>query len=182
MSSRRNASVVVALGVASLAAMVATSELLAESFDRPAADRLDPPMPDLGRPGIIQVEPPRQEPVAVTTPAAAPAPATAAEPARPDPNRPRRHGRHRADHKPHADRRSRTPSPPRPDRPRPAGRDDEPSGGSFCPDRHRRDEDNHRRWPGRDRPHPDRDRHERDRDDHRHRWHRDGHRSGAHQR
>ena len=46
MSSRRNASVVVALGVASLAAtslaaMVATSELLAESFDRPAADRLD---------------------------------------------------------------------------------------------------------------------------------------------
>jgi hypothetical protein len=53
VSSRRNASVVVALGVASLAAtslaaMVATSELLAESFDRPAADRLDPP--DLGRP------------------------------------------------------------------------------------------------------------------------------------
>ena len=52
----------------------------------------------------------------------------------------------------------------------------------VLPDRHRRDEDNHRRWPGRDRPHPDRDRHERDRDDHRHRWHRDGHRSGAHQR
>jgi hypothetical protein len=59
VSSRRNASVVVTLGVASLAAMVATSELLAESFDRPAADRLDPPLPDLGRPGIIQVEPPR---------------------------------------------------------------------------------------------------------------------------
>jgi hypothetical protein len=64
VSSRRNATVVVALGVASLAAtslaaMVATSELLAESFDRPVSDRLDPPLPDLGRPGVIQVEPPR---------------------------------------------------------------------------------------------------------------------------
>jgi hypothetical protein len=39
VSSRGNASVVVALGVVSLAAMVATSELLAESFDRPAAGR-----------------------------------------------------------------------------------------------------------------------------------------------
>ena len=63
MSSRRNASLVIALGVGalaatSLAAMVATSELLVESFGRPVSDRLEPPAPDLGRPGVIQVEPP----------------------------------------------------------------------------------------------------------------------------
>ena len=63
MSSRRSTSLVVALGVAalagtSLAAMVATSELLVESFGRPVSGRLDPPLPDLGRPKVIQVEPP----------------------------------------------------------------------------------------------------------------------------
>jgi translation initiation factor IF-2 len=64
VSSRRNASLVVALGVASLAAtslaaMVATSELLVESFDYPVSGRLDPPVPDLGGPGVLEVEPPR---------------------------------------------------------------------------------------------------------------------------
>ena len=54
--SRRNTSLVVALGVAalagtSLAAMVATSELLVESFGRPVSGRLDPPVPDLGPQG-----------------------------------------------------------------------------------------------------------------------------------
>jgi hypothetical protein len=58
VSSRRNASVVVALGVASLAAMVATSELLVASFAQPVAEQPDPPVPDLGVPGVIQVEPP----------------------------------------------------------------------------------------------------------------------------
>ena len=63
MSSRRNTSLVVALGVAalagtSLAAMVAASELLVESFGRPVSGRLDPPVPDLGRPKVIQVGPP----------------------------------------------------------------------------------------------------------------------------
>jgi hypothetical protein len=63
VSSRRNTSLVVALGVAalagtSLAAMVATSELLVESFGRPVSGRLDPPVPDLGPPNVIQVEPP----------------------------------------------------------------------------------------------------------------------------
>ncbi|HEV2894937.1 MAG TPA: hypothetical protein VG411_14380, partial [Actinomycetota bacterium] len=63
MSSRRNASLVVAIGVASLAAtslaaMVATSELLAESITHPVPEEPDPPAPDLGRPGVIQVEPP----------------------------------------------------------------------------------------------------------------------------
>jgi hypothetical protein len=63
VSSRRSTSLVVALGVAalagtSLAAMVATSELLVESFGRPVSGRLDPPLPDLGRPKVIQVEPP----------------------------------------------------------------------------------------------------------------------------
>ena len=63
MSSRRSTSLVVALGVAalagtSLAAMVATSELLVESFGRPVSGRRDPPLPDLGRPKFIQVEPP----------------------------------------------------------------------------------------------------------------------------
>jgi hypothetical protein len=63
VSSRRNTSLVVALGVAalagtSLAAMVATSELLVESFGRPVSGRLDPPVPDLGPPKVVQVEPP----------------------------------------------------------------------------------------------------------------------------
>jgi hypothetical protein len=63
VSSRRSTSLVVALGVAalagtSLAAMVATSELLVESFGRPVSGRLDPPLPDLGGPNVIQVEPP----------------------------------------------------------------------------------------------------------------------------
>ena len=65
MSSRRNTSLVVALGVASLAAtslaaMVATSELLTESITHPLPEELDPPVPDLGRPGVIQVEPPER--------------------------------------------------------------------------------------------------------------------------
>jgi len=59
VSSRRNASLVVALGVASLAAtslaaMVATSELLVESFDYPVSGPVDPPVPNLGRPGVLQ--------------------------------------------------------------------------------------------------------------------------------
>jgi hypothetical protein len=63
VSSRRRASLVVALGVAalagtSLAAMVATSELLVESFGRPVSGRLEPSPPDLSRPDVIQVEPP----------------------------------------------------------------------------------------------------------------------------
>jgi hypothetical protein len=65
VTSRRNASLVVALGVASLAAtslaaMVATSELLVESFDYPVSGPVDPPVPNLGWPGVLQVEPPRQ--------------------------------------------------------------------------------------------------------------------------
>jgi hypothetical protein len=65
VSSRRNASLVVAVGVASLAAtsftaMVATSELLTESITHPVPEGLDPPVPDLGRPGVIQVEPPER--------------------------------------------------------------------------------------------------------------------------
>ena len=65
MSSRRSTSLVVALGVASLAAtslaaMVATSELLTESITHPLPEELDPPVPDLGRPGVIQVEPPER--------------------------------------------------------------------------------------------------------------------------
>jgi hypothetical protein len=58
--SRRNASLVVALGVASLAAMVATSELLVESFGRPVPE-LDPPFAGLGPPEVIQVDPPERK-------------------------------------------------------------------------------------------------------------------------
>ena len=47
VSPRRNASLVVALGVASLAVMAATRELLVESFGRPVPERLDPPYPGL---------------------------------------------------------------------------------------------------------------------------------------
>jgi hypothetical protein len=55
VSSRRDTSLVVALGVAalagiSLAAMVATSELLVESFGRPVSGRLDPPVPTSAAP------------------------------------------------------------------------------------------------------------------------------------
>ncbi|HSK37546.1 MAG TPA: hypothetical protein VLA80_12490, partial [Actinomycetota bacterium] len=65
MSSRRNTSLVVAIGVASLAAtslaaMIATSELLAESITHPVSEEPDPPLPDVGRPGVIQVEPPNR--------------------------------------------------------------------------------------------------------------------------
>jgi hypothetical protein len=64
VSSRRSASVVVALAVASLAvtslgAMVASSELLVEAVDRPARRRLDPLVLDLGSVGTIQAELPR---------------------------------------------------------------------------------------------------------------------------
>src|SRR5215213_8875150 len=63
--------------MASLASMVATSELLGESFDRPAAGRLDPPPPaNRGRPGVIQVEPPTRG----SGEASRPFPAPAAEP------------------------------------------------------------------------------------------------------
>ena len=63
--SRRDASLVVALGVASLAAtslaaMVATSELLVESFGRPVPE-LDPPFAGLGPPEVIQVDPPERK-------------------------------------------------------------------------------------------------------------------------
>jgi hypothetical protein len=66
VSSRRTASVVVALAVASLAAtslaaMLASSELLVESFDRRAPSRPDPQVPDLSTVGTIQVEPPKRE-------------------------------------------------------------------------------------------------------------------------
>jgi len=56
---------------------VAGGELLAESVDRPVSDRLDPPLPDLARSGIIQVEPPRGGWV---KPPTGRAPAPAAEP------------------------------------------------------------------------------------------------------
>lgn len=87
MSSRRNTSLVVALGVASLAAtslaaMVATSELLTESITHPLPEELDPPVPDLGRPGVIQVEPPERR--RASRPAAAPG--------HPRPRRPRADG------------------------------------------------------------------------------------------
>jgi hypothetical protein len=67
VSSRRSASVVVALAVASLAvtslgAMVASSELLVDAVDRPARRRLDPLVLDLGSVGTIQAELPRDEP------------------------------------------------------------------------------------------------------------------------
>jgi hypothetical protein len=66
VSSRRTASVVVALAVASLAAtslaaMLASSELLVESFDRRAPSRPDPQVPDLSTVGTIQDEPPKRE-------------------------------------------------------------------------------------------------------------------------
>jgi hypothetical protein len=85
VSSRRNTPLVVALGVAalagtSLAAMVATSELLVESFGRPVSDRLDPPLPDLGSPKVIQVEPP--EPGRVGPPGGRSRPPKAAPPPR----------------------------------------------------------------------------------------------------
>jgi hypothetical protein len=58
VSSRRNASLVVALGVASLAAtslaaMVATGELPVESFDYPVSGPVDPPVPNVGRAGVF---------------------------------------------------------------------------------------------------------------------------------
>jgi hypothetical protein len=96
VSSRRNASLVVALGVASLAAtslaaMVATSELLVESFDYPVSGPVDPPVPNLGRPGVLQVEPPRQG-------RATPPPGRSWEPAaEPAPRPPKAHGGASAD-------------------------------------------------------------------------------------
>jgi hypothetical protein len=64
VSSRRSASVVIGLAVASLAvtsmgAMVASSELLVDAVDRPARRRLDPLVLDLGSVGTIQAELPR---------------------------------------------------------------------------------------------------------------------------
>jgi hypothetical protein len=55
---RRSATLVMGLAVTSLAAMFATSQLLAESVDRPVPRRLQPLVPDLGSMGTIQVEPP----------------------------------------------------------------------------------------------------------------------------
>jgi hypothetical protein len=67
VSSRRSASVVIALAVASLAvtsmgAMVASSELLVDAVDRPAGRRLDPLVLDLGSVGTIQAELPPDPP------------------------------------------------------------------------------------------------------------------------
>jgi hypothetical protein len=67
VSSRRSASVVIALAVASLAvtsmgAMVASSELLVDAVDRPAGRRLDPLALDLGSVGTIQADLPRDAP------------------------------------------------------------------------------------------------------------------------
>jgi hypothetical protein len=67
VSSRRSASVGIALAVASLAvtsmgAMVASSELLVDAVDRPAGRRLDPLVLDLGSVGTVQAELPRDEP------------------------------------------------------------------------------------------------------------------------
>jgi len=64
VSSRRSASVVIALAVASLAvtsmgAMVASSELLVDAVDRPARRRLDPLVLHLGSVGTIQAELPQ---------------------------------------------------------------------------------------------------------------------------
>jgi hypothetical protein len=82
VSSRRSASVVIALAVASLAvtsmgAMVASSELLVEAVDRPAR-RLDPLVLDLGSVGTIQAELPKDarpaRPPARRPPAADPPP------------------------------------------------------------------------------------------------------------
>jgi len=90
VSSRRSASVVIALAVASLAvtsmgAMVASSELLVEAVDRPARRRLDPLVLDLGSVGTIQAELPRDartgRPPARRPPPAAPPPPRRREPA-----------------------------------------------------------------------------------------------------
>jgi hypothetical protein len=83
VSSRRSASVVIGLAVASLAvtsmgAMVASSELRVDAVDRPARRRLDPLVLDLGSVGTIQAELPRDaappRPPARRPPAADPAP------------------------------------------------------------------------------------------------------------
>jgi hypothetical protein len=90
VSSPRSASVVVALAVASLAvtsmgAMVASSELLVEAVDRPARQRLDPLVLDLGSVGTIQAELPRDarpaRPPARRPPAADPPPPRRRQPA-----------------------------------------------------------------------------------------------------
>jgi hypothetical protein len=90
VSSRRSASVVIALAVASLAvtslgAMVASSELLVEAVDRPARRRLDPLVLDLGSVGTIQAELPRDaragRPPARRPPPADPPPPRRREPA-----------------------------------------------------------------------------------------------------
>jgi hypothetical protein len=67
VSSRRSASVVIALAVAALAvtsmgAMVASSELLVDAVARPAGRRLDPLVLDLGSVGTVQAELPRDAP------------------------------------------------------------------------------------------------------------------------
>jgi hypothetical protein len=89
VSSRRSASVVIGLAVASLAvtsmgAMVASSELLVDAVDRPARRRLAPLVLDLGSVGTIQAELPRdarrRRPPARRPPAADPPP-----PGRPQP-------------------------------------------------------------------------------------------------
>jgi hypothetical protein len=90
VSSRRSASVVIVLAVASLAvtsmaAMVASSELLVEAVDRPARRRLDPLVLDLGSVGTIQAELPRDartgRPPARRPPPADPPPPRRREPA-----------------------------------------------------------------------------------------------------
>jgi hypothetical protein len=90
VSSRRSASIVVGLAVASLAvtsmgAMVASSELLVDAVDRPARRRLDPLVLDLGSVGTIQAELPRDGQPA-RPPARRPPAADPPAPPRPQPS------------------------------------------------------------------------------------------------
>jgi hypothetical protein len=190
VSPRRNASLVVALGVASLAAtslaaMVATSELLVESFGRPVSGRLEPSAPDLNGPGVIQVEPPERG--RGKSPGGRPPSAAAGPPPRRRSTlRPPAEGGARPEAagdgaamatrwRPARQERPAvlgptqeeptSPPAPRPIRPPhpPARPGNDPGGGSPCPDHPRRDDD---RRGGEDR----------DRDDRRHRHHRDAQR------
>jgi hypothetical protein len=142
VSSRHNASLVVALGVASLAAtslaaMVATSELLVESFGRPVPERLDPPFPGLRPPGgpapeagrsgvvvvverrparrhrVIAARPPLDRPVwPKPTPARRPLRRHHPRPPRPEPGRPSHPPKRWPDSKPPPPKHPPVPSPP----------------------------------------------------------------------
>jgi hypothetical protein len=72
--------------------MVATSELLTESITHQLPEELDPPVPDLGRPEVIQVEPPERRRAKPSgdhsrAPATAPPPDRTPPPGRPLPGR-----------------------------------------------------------------------------------------------